>query len=156
MIDRRLFVGAAGMLWLPAAWPHHGWSSFDANRPLYLEGRATAVAWRNPHAELTLEVSPGLKLPADLGKRMVPAQSAQVDGAKLLASAQLPTRKDTTWQIELAPLTRMSAWQVPEIKAGQQVAMLGYTFEGEKGDPVMRVEYLWLGDKGYGLRSSPG
>jgi Family of unknown function (DUF6152) len=154
-MERRFFLGAASALWLPAAWAHHGWSSFDASRPLYLEGRAATVAWRNPHVEIGLEVSPGLKLPADLGKRTLPAQSAQVEGAKLLAAAQLPTRQDKLWQVELAPLTRMSAWQVEEIKPGQQLSMLGYTFEGEKGDPVLRVEYLWVGDKAYGLRSSP-
>jgi hypothetical protein len=33
--------------------------------------------------------------------------------------------------------------------------MLGFTFAGEKGDAILRVEYLWAGGKTYGLRSSP-
>jgi hypothetical protein len=41
----------------------------------------------------------------------------------------------------------MRAWQVEEIKAGQKVSLLGYTFEAEKGEPVLRAEYLWVGDK---------
>jgi hypothetical protein len=134
---------------------HHGWSSFDVARPLYLEGRAVNVAWRNPHVEFDLDVASELKLPADLAQRAVPAQSASVDGAALLKAAQPPTRKDKRWHIELAPLSRMQAWQMPEIKNGDTVSMLGYTFAGEKGDAVLRVEYLWAGGKVVGLRSSP-
>lgn len=155
-MQRRPFLVAAGTaLWLPAVQAHHGWSSFDQSRPLYLEGRAKAVAWRNPHVELDLELKPELKLPADLAKRPVPAQSAQVDGPGLLAAAQLPTRKDKTWHIELAPLTRVEAWKIAEIKPGTELAVLGFTFAGEKGEPVLRAEYLFVGGQAYGLRSSP-
>jgi Family of unknown function (DUF6152) len=153
-MQRRRLIAAVLVMPL-AARAHHGWSSFDQGRPIWLEGRAAKVAWRNPHAELTLELPADLKLPADLASRALPAQAAAVDGAALLKAAQLPTRKDRVWQIELAPLTRMQAWGVPEIKAGDQVAMVGFTFSGEKGDPVLRVEYLFVGGKAYGLRSSP-
>ena len=44
---------------------------------------------------------------------------------------------------------------MPEIEPGDAVAMLGFTFGGEKGEAVLRVEYLFLGGKTYGLRSSP-
>jgi hypothetical protein len=94
-------------------------------------------------------------LPPDLATRSLPAQTAPVDGAALLKAAQLPTRRDRRWEIELAPLSRMQAWGVPEIKAGDTVALLGFTFSGEKGDAVLRVEYLFAGGKAYGLRSSP-
>jgi len=154
MIRRRtlLLASAAAPLAVQA---HHGWSSFDQNRPLWLEGRATQVAWRNPHAELKLELPADPRLPADLAGRAVPAQSTPVDGKALLAAAQLPKRRDRVWTIELAPLTRMQAWSVPEIKAGAQVAVLGFTFTDEKGDAVLRAEYLWLDGKAYGLRSAP-
>jgi hypothetical protein len=33
--------------------------------------------------------------------------------------------------------------------------MLGFTFAGEKGQPILRVEYLFAAGKVYGLRSSP-
>jgi Family of unknown function (DUF6152) len=155
-MQRRHFIVTAPVLLVAPAWGHHGWSSFDQSRPIYLEGKATKVAWRNPHAELTLELpAVGLKLPPDLASRALPAQSAQVDGPALLKAAQLPTRKDKTWEIELAPLTRMQAWAVPEIKAGDSIAVLGFTFAGEQGAAVMRAEYLFLAGKTYGLRSSP-
>jgi hypothetical protein len=153
-MDRRLFLTAAAGAPL-AAHAHHGWSSFDLARPIYLEGRAVNVAWRNPHAELDLDLAADLKLPADLAQRVVPPQAASVDGAGLLKAAQLPTRKDKRWHIELAPLSRMEAWKVPEIKNGDAVALLGFTFAGEKGDAILRAEYVWVGGKAYGLRSSP-
>lgn len=153
---QRRHVIAAPLLGALPAWAHHGWSSFDQGRPLYLEGRVAQVAWRNPHVELKLDLpADGLKLPPDLATRSLPAQTAPVDGAALLKAAQLPTRRDRRWEIELAPLSRMQAWGVPEIKAGDAVAMVGFTFSGEKGDAVLRVEYLFAGGKAYGLRSSP-
>lgn len=153
---QRRHVIAAPLLGALPAWAHHGWSSFDQARPLYLEGRVAQVAWRNPHVELKLDLpADGLKLPPDLATRSLPAQTAPVDGAALLKAAQLPTRRDRRWEIELAPLSRMQAWGVPEIKAGDTVALLGFTFSGEKGDAVLRVEYLFVGGKAYGLRSSP-
>jgi Family of unknown function (DUF6152) len=153
-MDRRLILTALAALPL-AARAHHGWSSFDVARPIYLEGKAVNVAWRNPHVELDLDIAPDFKLPADLAQRAVPAQSASVDGPGLLKAAQLPTRKDKRWHIELAPLSRMEAWKAGEIKNGDAVSMLGFTFSGEKGDAVLRVEYLWAGGKTYALRSSP-
>ena len=154
-MQRRYLIATPLVLTLPA-WAHHGWSSFDQTRPIYLEGKAAQVAWRNPHAELKLDLpADGLKLPADLAARSLPAQAAPVDGPALLKAAQLPTRKDRRWEIELAPLSRMQAWGAPEIKVGDTLALLGFTFIGEKGDAVLRVEYLFAGGKTYGLRSAP-
>ncbi len=157
-MDRRTLL-QAGALALggvaDAARAHHGWSSFDQSRPLYLEGKAVQVAWRNPHAELVLEVPENLAVPAGLASRSLPAQSAGVDGAALLARATVPRRRDRRWQIELAPIFRLNQWQVPELKVGDSMAMVGFAFEGERGEPVLRVEYLFVSDKAYGLRSSP-
>jgi hypothetical protein len=159
-MQRRTWIAAAGAWPLAAGWPalawaHHGWSSFDLNRPIYLEGKARRVAWRNPHAELDLELAADLKLPADLGSRPAPAQTASVDGPRVLGTARLPSRKDRTWRVELAPLTRMESWRVPPIQDGDTVAVVGFTFEGERGDAILRAEYLILGGRMFGLRSSP-
>jgi hypothetical protein len=154
-MQRRHFTFSTTTLLVLPAWAHHGWSSFDQNRPIYLEGKARKVTWRNPHVEFELELPAELKLPADLARRPVPAQSAPVDGPKLLAAAQVPKRKDKVWEVELAPLTRMEAWQVAEIKPGTELSVLGFTFADEKGEPVLRAEYLWVAGKAYGLRSSP-
>lgn len=155
-----LGLGASFGLVTLAGWPrpahaHHGWSSFDQQRPIYLEGRATEVKWRNPHAEFVLQLANPLQLPADLASRPVPAQTANVDGAGILAKATLPTRRDARWEIELAPMFRMGQWQVPEITEGMPVAMVGFTFIEEKGSALCRVEYLFLNGRTYGMRSSP-
>jgi hypothetical protein len=155
-MNRREFAAAGALgLVLPPAFAHHGWSGFDQDRPLYLEGTARKVTWQNPHVEIELELPAALVLPPDLARRAVPAQSAGVDGARLLGAAQLPTRRDKVWEIELAPLTRMEAWKVTPIKVGEPVGVLGYAAPGEKGEPVLRAEYLFHAGKAYGLRSSP-
>ncbi len=154
-MQRRFLLLAAAALPLRPALAHHGWSSFDQGRPVYLAGMARKVAWRNPHVEFDLEIAPDLKLPADLARRPVPPQSSPVDGAGLLARAELPRRKDKLWHIECAPLTRMEAWKVAEIRNGDAVAMVGFTFAGEQGEAILRVEYLFAGGGTYGLRSSP-
>lgn len=148
-----LFLAAGGAA--PLASAHHGWSSFDQDRPIYLEGRVAKVLWQNPHAELEIDVPATLKLPSDLAQRAVPVQTAPVDGKALLAKAVLPNRKDKRWEIELAPLTRLQAWNLAEIKPGATVSIVGFTFNGEKGDPILRAEYLFIDGKAYGFRSSP-
>lgn len=134
---------------------HHGWSSFDQSRPLYLSGTAANVAWRNPHVEFDLMVGQDMKLPPNFASTQLPEQSANVDRAALLKNSQLPTRRESKWHIELAPLTRLSAWKVPEIKNGEPLAVLGFTFAEEKGETILRAEYLFLRGSIYGLRSSP-
>jgi len=159
VMHRRHFVQTCTALgfsgWGAAAWAHHGWSSFDQNRPIYLEGRAVEVNWRNPHVELVLELPETLVLPADLAQRPLPAQTANVDGPALLAKTVLPTRRDRRWEIEFAPLFRLGQWQMPEIKTGTTLSMIGFTFKDEQGAAVLRAEYVFLDGKTYGLRSSP-
>jgi alcohol dehydrogenase len=41
------------------------------------------------------------------------------------------------------------------VKPGDTVAVLGFTFTGEKGDALLRAEFLWSGGGVYGLRSAP-
>ncbi|AMM26205.1 DUF6152 family protein [Variovorax sp. PAMC 28711] len=156
MKRRHLVLAAASVPALASpAWAHHGWSSFDTDRPVWLEGQVVKSTWRNPHAELVIEVPSNLRVPADIAQRPVPAQSGPVDGKALLAKAVVPTRKDRRWELELAPLTRMEAWKVAEIAPGAAVSVLGFVFKEEKGEAVMRVEYLYVDGKAYGLRSSP-
>lgn len=158
-MQRRQMIQVGGWLACGGAtapvWAHHGWSSFDQNRPIYLEGRAVEVAWRDPHAELVLEVPESLAVPNNLASRTVPAQTAGIDGTALLARAVVPMRRDRRWEIELAPLFRLELWKVPELSAGQALSLVGFTFKDEKGGPVLRAEYLFLNGATYGLRSSP-
>lgn len=154
MTTRRVFLLWSGTLAASPVLAHHGWSSFDESRPIYLEGTVRSVRWQNPHAELVLEVT-GAAPPATLATAAVPRQKANVDAAKILASARPPTRKDRRWEIELAPLTRMEAWQVREIKPGETVSVVGYTFKDEQGSATLRAEFLIREGSITPLRSGP-
>jgi hypothetical protein len=142
------------VLWPSSALAHHGWSSFDESKPLYLAGRVKAVKWQNPHAEIVITVATDATLPADLTQRKAPAQSNPVDGARVLSTTQLP-RKRGDWTLELSPMTRIDAWKVPEPKVGDLLAAVAYTYKDEKGEAFARVEYLILGERMFGLRSMP-
>ena len=65
-----------------------------------------------------------------------------VDTAQLLKSAQLPARKDRLWHVELAPLTRMDAWRVAPLTTGQEIALIGYTFDDVKRSAHSSVPVL--------------
>jgi hypothetical protein len=140
MHRRTLLIAGLGVA-LPAA-AHHGWSSFNQDQPLYLEGRLKSVQWRNPHAEGVIEVATGLALPGDLAGRKLPAQS------------RVPADAAGDWEVEFAPLSRMEAWGVTPLKAGDRVELIGYA--GVAGKPrLMRVEYLIVQGRAAGLRSAP-
>jgi hypothetical protein len=153
-MQRRHLLAAALVVAAVPAVAHHGWSSFDQNAPLYLQGQLTSVRWTNPHAEGVLEVSKGLALPADFAKRSLPAQQQSVDAQAILSRAQVPAAAEGNWELEFAPLSRMNAWGVVPLKVGDRIEVIGYV--GVPGKPkVMRVEYLIVNGTAYGLRSSP-
>lgn len=54
---RSLAVAAAvvAVTALPA-FAHHGWSDYDADKPMTLKGRVQASRYENPHATITLAV----------------------------------------------------------------------------------------------------
>ena len=133
---------------------HHGWSSFDETKPIYLEGVVKSVQWQNPHAEFMLEVN-GAAPPAALTRFAVPKQSANVDAVMILGTAKAPTRKDKVWEIELAPITRMDSWKVAPVTVGEKISVVGYTFKDDKGEAILRVEFLIGNGKVTPLRSSP-
>jgi hypothetical protein len=101
-----------------------------------------------------LEVGKGLALPADLATRTLPPQQQAVDTQALLARTQVPAGAEGNWELEFAPLSRMNAWGVAPLKAGDRIEVIGYS--GVAGKPrLMRVEYLIVNGTAYGLRSSP-
>lgn len=148
-----LILGAAVAMSAPA---HHGWSSFDDTKPIFLEGAVKTVRWRNPHAELVIEVGPKLVRPADLDQRSFPKQQNPSVTSEVVTKAAVPADSGGEWTLELAPLTRLEAWGVREpIKAGQRVSAIGFArLEGQ--DRLIRVEILYLPDgRVVGLRSAP-
>jgi hypothetical protein len=135
---------------------HHGWSSFNQDRPYYLQGTIKTVRWANPHAEAVIQVTPDVKLPADLASRPLPKQSQQVDAAAILKKVELPPNPAGDWQLEFAPMTRMQAWGMgTSPKVGDRIEVIGYTGPVEGSLRVLRAEYLFVNGRTAGLRSSP-
>ncbi|MFN8986107.1 MAG: DUF6152 family protein [Burkholderiales bacterium] len=157
-MNRRIFVSsvsAASTIALSRrVFAHHGCSSFDENKPIYLVGTVKSLKWQNPHVELVVTMLPDAKIPAELAKLTLTPQTTPVDRAKILATAGLPTTPGD-WTLELSPMTRIKAWKVAQPKVGDTIEAVAYTFKDEKGAAVARVEYLISGDKLYGLRSMP-
>ena len=154
-MKRRHFVYLmSGALLAAPVLAHHGWSSFDQDKPLFLSGTLTQVRWQNPHIEVMLRAD-AVKLPEGIAARTVPAQQQSVDGAGILKKVQVPANAAGVWEIEFAPLSRMQAWGLSQpLKVGDRIEVIGYgVAEGNKR--VVRVEYLFLDGKAFAFRSSP-
>jgi hypothetical protein len=155
MTMKRLTFAAACLL-AASAFAHHGWSSFDQDKPVYLHGTIKSVRWSNPHAEAVIQVAPDVKLPGDLAQRPLPKQSQTVDAPGIAKKVQLPPNPAGEWQLELAPMTRMQAWGMGTApKVGDRIEVIGYTGPVENGRRVLRAEYLFLDGRAAGLRSGP-
>ena len=154
-MNRRYFVQLTiGALFAAPVLAHHGWSSFDQDKPLYLSGTLTQVRWQNPHAEVMLRVD-ATKLPDGITSRTVPAQQQSVDGAGILKKVQVPANAAGTWEVEFAPLSRMQAWGLSQPpKVGDRIEVIGYGLADEN-KRLLRVEYLFVNGKAYAFRSSP-
>jgi len=154
-MKRRYFVHLTiGALLAAPVLAHHGWSSFDQDKPLYLSGTLTQVRWQNPHAEAMLRVD-ATKLPEGFAARTLPAQQQSVDAAGILKKAQVPANAAGVWEVEFAPLSRMQQWGLSQPpKVGDRIEVIGYGLaDGNKR--VVRVEYLFVDGKAYAFRSSP-
>lgn len=52
---KKILIAATLALALPAAaYAHHGWSSYDANKTLTVTGKFKTVSWANPHGQATM------------------------------------------------------------------------------------------------------
>ena len=153
---RRNFVYlVSGALLAAPVLAHHGWSSFDQDKPLYLSGTLTQVRWQNPHIEVMLRAD-AVKLPEGIATRPVPAQQQSVDGAGILKKVQVPTNAAGVWEIEFAPLSRMQAWGLSQpLKVGDRIEVIGYGLADDRNKRLLRAEYLFVNGKAYACRSSP-
>ena len=153
---RRNFVYlVSGALLAAPVLAHHGWSSFDQDKPLYLSGTLTQVRWQNPHIEVMLRAD-AVKLPEGLATRPVPAQQQAIDGAGILKKVQVPTNAAGVWEVEFAPLSRMQAWGLSQpLKVGDRIEVIGYGLADDRNKRLLRAEYLFVNGKAYAFRSSP-
>ncbi|MCS6870946.1 MAG: DUF6152 family protein, partial [Anaerolineae bacterium] len=111
-MQRRLFISLAIVMsvvlisGVPAE-AHHGWSSYDLSRPVYIVGTVVEVVWQNPHVEVFLDVTADIRLPANLAQTPIPDFLERVGGRETLRKARLPSQPAKRWTLELAPISRM-------------------------------------------------
>jgi hypothetical protein len=155
-VKRRNFIYLlSGALLAAPVLAHHGWSSFDQDKPLYLSGTLTQVRWQNPHTEVMLRAD-AVKLPEGIATRPVPAQQQSVDAAGILKKVQVPANAAGVWEIEFAPLSRMQAWGLSQpLKVGDRIEVIGYGLADDSNKRLLRAEYLFVNGKAYAFRSSP-
>ena len=113
---RKLALAAALTALPTAALAHHGWSSYQEDKPVAVTGPLQDVVWGNPHG------------------------SAKIKW------------KGKTWDVILAPVTRMSArgLSLEEIDKKQKVTLVGYV--RRDGTAEMRIERIKVGKKTVELR----
>jgi hypothetical protein len=56
-MTRAVVLVIASVLLTSAAWAHHGWGSYDANKPVTVSGPILSSKFENPHATITVRVS---------------------------------------------------------------------------------------------------
>lgn len=100
-------AAAAVVLTTSAAWAHHGWSSYDADKVVKLEAPLTVVQYRNPHAEVQVDRDgkPWIVVLAPTGRmesRGLPANALVV--GKVITIEGYP-RKDGTAEIRAERIT---------------------------------------------------
>jgi hypothetical protein len=134
---------------------HHGWSSYDLSRPVYVIGTVAEVIWQNPHVEVLLDVRADIRLPADLAQTPIPDFLERVGGRETLQKARLPSLPNKRWTLELAPVARMMQYGANRrAQVSETVAFVGYISRTVCDE--LRVEIVIFGDgETQGLRNSP-
>ncbi|PJF31950.1 MAG: hypothetical protein CUN51_03140 [Candidatus Thermofonsia Clade 1 bacterium] len=134
---------------------HHGWSSYDLSRPVYVIGTVAEVIWQNPHVEVILDVGADIRLPANLAQTPIPGFLERVGGRETLQKARLPSQPAKRWTLELAPISRMAQYGANRrAQVGETVAFVGYISRTVCDE--MRIEVVIFGDgETQGLRNSP-
>lgn len=119
---RVVTIALAALLAAGTIAAHHGWSGYDASKPMKLTGTVQESSWANPHATIRLEVA---------GVNSAPAK---------------------VWTGTLAPLSRMTArgLKAESIKAGTMLTVEGLTSKSNASE--VKVERLILNGKTYEIR----
>ena len=118
---------------LPAA-AHHGWSSYEADKPVTVNGEILSASYENPHVTVTVK---GEILSA---KYENPHATITVKG------------EDKVWTVTLAPTSRMISRGATKelVAAGKQISAYGYASRAEKDE--MRAERITIDGKTVEMR----
>ncbi len=126
-----LALALAALLSVPAAEAHHGWSSYNTQVPLYLEGIVAEVQWRNPHPELVVVIEAPARA-VDPSRVALPsdATGAQLGDALARAQPVAPGR----YTLHLPPIARLERAGVSAPpRAGERLVAIAYASCSEVG-----------------------
>jgi hypothetical protein len=73
----------------------------------------------------------------------------------LLSRARLPVSDDAIWRVDLPSLARLTIWDLPRPKIGNVLGIVGFAGPPVTGSPTLQAEIIFIGEKGYPLRSDP-
>jgi hypothetical protein len=115
---------------VPGAEAHHGWSSYDTQAPLYLEGTIAEVQWRNPHPELVLVIEAPARA-VDPSRVTLPSDAgADLRDALVRATPAAPGR----YTLHLPPIARLERAGVSAPpQAGERLVAIAYAACAEPG-----------------------
>lgn len=115
---------------VPGAEAHHGWSSYDTQTPLYLEGTVAEVHWRNPHPDLVVVVEAAARA-VDPSRVTLPSDAgADLRDALTRATPAAPGR----YTLHLPPIARLQrAGVATPPKAGERIVAIAYAACAEPG-----------------------
>ena len=116
-------------------------------------GERSEVA-KNPHAEVKLEVN-GASAPAALPRFAVPKQSAAVDAVTVLGSSEAARAQGQGLGNRICADRQNGCLKVVAPKVGDRMAVVGSPFKDEKGEAILRVEFLIGNGTVTPLRSPP-
>src|SRR5215213_5554746 len=132
-----LALALAALLSVPAAEAHHGWSSYNTQAPLYLEGIVTEVQWRNPHPELVLVIDAPARA-VDPSRVTLPSDAgADLRDALTRAQPAAPGR----YTLHLPPIARLERAGISAPpRAGERLVAIAYASCSEAG--TARVAFV--------------
>ncbi|MGD9618111.1 MAG: DUF6152 family protein [Alphaproteobacteria bacterium] len=115
---------------VPGAEAHHGWSSYNTQAPLYLEGTVAEVHWRNPHPELVVVIEAPAQ-PVDPSRVTLPSDAgADLRDALSRATPAAPGR----YTVHLPPIPRLQrAGVTAPPQAGERFVAIAYASCSEAG-----------------------
>lgn len=152
-MQRRQLILVLGSLAAPWARGDTEWKPRAGQPPLYVEGEVTVLTWAAPSPYLRLVQRPLATIPPDLTAREIAPHKDRQATQSLLERAALPVSTDRVWQVRLPTLPRLIAWGMERPQIGHVVGVVGYAGPRIGGFQAMQAEVLFIGARGYPLRS---
>lgn len=117
------------------------------SRPMFLHGPVNVISWADPHPHLELFHRAGARDALARWQRMASRPGGSPAIERMVADAIVPpTDEGSRWRVELPALARLSVGDVPRLKVGEILDVLGFWRSPHLGTPTIGAELLLIGD----------